>query len=78
VEHHYHFDIFNATIDFQLQELDSSFTIWNMSGRAGSPIRIGALGMPFFGGRPDEQYTPFGQELTLGSDFSFFLFGVTK
>jgi hypothetical protein len=25
VEHHYHFDIFNTTIDFQLQELDSRF-----------------------------------------------------
>jgi hypothetical protein len=25
VEHHYHFDIFNATIDFQLQELNSRF-----------------------------------------------------
>jgi hypothetical protein len=25
VEHHYHFDIFNATIDFQLQELDNRF-----------------------------------------------------
>jgi hypothetical protein len=26
VEHHYHFDIFNATIDFQLQELDNRFS----------------------------------------------------
>ncbi|KAM6582276.1 hypothetical protein CsatB_009281 [Cannabis sativa] len=25
IEHHYHFDIFNATIDFQIQELDSRF-----------------------------------------------------
>jgi hypothetical protein len=25
VEYHYHFDIFNATIDFQLQELDNKF-----------------------------------------------------
>jgi hypothetical protein len=25
VEHHYHFDIFNTTIDFQLQEVDSRF-----------------------------------------------------
>jgi len=25
MEHHYHFDIFNATIDFQLQELDNRF-----------------------------------------------------
>ena len=25
MEHHYHFDIFNITIDFQLQELDSRF-----------------------------------------------------
>jgi hypothetical protein len=25
VEHHYHFDIFNTTIDFQLQELDNRF-----------------------------------------------------
>jgi hypothetical protein len=25
VEHHYHFDIFNITIDFQLQELDNRF-----------------------------------------------------
>jgi hypothetical protein len=25
VEHHYHFDIFNATINFQLQELDNKF-----------------------------------------------------
>jgi hypothetical protein len=25
VEHYYHFDIFNTTIDFQLQELDSRF-----------------------------------------------------
>ncbi|XP_059458426.1 uncharacterized protein LOC132188028 [Corylus avellana] len=25
LEHHYHFDIFNITIDFQLQELDSRF-----------------------------------------------------
>ena len=25
MEHHYHFDIFNATIDFQLQELDCRF-----------------------------------------------------
>ncbi|XP_059434852.1 uncharacterized protein LOC132167836 [Corylus avellana] len=25
LEHHYHFDIFNTTIDFQLQELDSRF-----------------------------------------------------
>jgi len=25
VEHHYHFDIFNATIDFQLQELNCRF-----------------------------------------------------
>jgi hypothetical protein len=25
-EHHYHFDIFNATIDFQLQELDNRFS----------------------------------------------------
>jgi hypothetical protein len=25
VEYHYHFDIFNATIDFQLQEFDSKF-----------------------------------------------------
>jgi hypothetical protein len=25
VEHHYHFDVFNATIDFQLQELDCRF-----------------------------------------------------
>ncbi|XP_061345738.1 uncharacterized protein LOC133291487 [Gastrolobium bilobum] len=26
IEHHYHFDIFNSTIDFQLQELDRRFT----------------------------------------------------
>jgi hypothetical protein len=26
VEHHYHFDIFNVTIDFQLQELDNRFS----------------------------------------------------
>ncbi|XP_059456615.1 uncharacterized protein LOC132186648 [Corylus avellana] len=26
VEHHYHFDIFNTAIDFQLQELDSRFS----------------------------------------------------
>jgi len=25
VEHHYYFDIFNAAIDFQLQELNCSF-----------------------------------------------------
>jgi hypothetical protein len=25
VKHHYHFDIFNAAIDFQLQELDNRF-----------------------------------------------------
>ncbi|XP_040994228.1 uncharacterized protein LOC121240754 [Juglans microcarpa x Juglans regia] len=25
IEHHYHFEIFNATIDFQMQELDSRF-----------------------------------------------------
>ncbi|XP_061336723.1 uncharacterized protein LOC133283829 [Gastrolobium bilobum] len=25
IEHHYHFDIFNSTIDFQLQELDGRF-----------------------------------------------------
>jgi hypothetical protein len=25
VEHHYHFDIFNTTIDFQLQEFDNRF-----------------------------------------------------
>jgi hypothetical protein len=25
VEHHYHFDIFNAAIDFQLQELNCRF-----------------------------------------------------
>ena len=25
MEHHYHFDIFNATIDVQLQELDNRF-----------------------------------------------------
>jgi hypothetical protein len=25
MDHHYHFDIFNTTIDFQLQELDSRF-----------------------------------------------------
>jgi hypothetical protein len=25
VEHHYHFDVFNATIDFQLQEIDCRF-----------------------------------------------------
>jgi hypothetical protein len=25
VEHHYHFDVFNATIDFQLQEIDYRF-----------------------------------------------------
>jgi hypothetical protein len=25
VEHHYHFNIFNTTIDFQLQDLDSRF-----------------------------------------------------
>ena len=25
MEHHYHFDIFNTTIDFQLQKLDSKF-----------------------------------------------------
>jgi hypothetical protein len=26
MEHHYHFDIFNATIDFQLQKLDNRFS----------------------------------------------------
>jgi hypothetical protein len=26
IEHYYHFDIFNATIDFQLQELDNRFS----------------------------------------------------
>jgi hypothetical protein len=26
MEHHYHFDIFNAVIDFQLQELDNRFS----------------------------------------------------
>jgi hypothetical protein len=25
VKHHYHFDIFNTTIDFQLKEIDSRF-----------------------------------------------------
>ena len=25
IEHHYHFDIFNSTIDFQLQELNRRF-----------------------------------------------------
>ncbi|KAG7988107.1 hypothetical protein I3843_03G171000 [Carya illinoinensis] len=25
IEHHYHFEIFNATIDFQMQELDNKF-----------------------------------------------------
>jgi hypothetical protein len=25
VKHHYHFDIFNAIIDFQLQKLDNRF-----------------------------------------------------
>jgi hypothetical protein len=29
VEHYYHFDIFNATIDFQLQELDNRFRMGN-------------------------------------------------
>ena len=26
VEHHYHFDIFNEVIDFQLQELNNKFS----------------------------------------------------